>query len=126
MSYTSNHTNSSVVNISNDGSMSTCGVMKLDTDTALMTGISKVDDTHDDSDDDDILWCENIQQSIKYIHDNKIAEQTLLDTLLDDLKTKMAMVEKHANDVIQHESLVAQNLKSSKKKKRKRISEIVE
>lgn len=129
MSYTSNQTNSSSVSGSSVVFTPTPGATNSDTVDALMIGMSNVDDTQLDSDDDDIddgidwgnnetpvvKYCENIPQGFK--------EQQELTNALENLLSKMDSVTKHVKLIIQREALLAQaSAKASRKRKRKKQS----
>lgn len=125
MSYTNNHTNSSIKSGSNDFLTPTPGAINSATVEALITGISNVFETQSDSDsdeeeeDDDIVWSSSVQPVVKYDLEN-------LKTLLEKMDNKMDSISKNIQLIIQREALLAQTSKTSRKRRRKKSAAIAE
>lgn len=101
--------------------MSTLGLIKSDTDLAVMDGMLNFSDIHSDSDDDIDLDWKVPTQKVKY----SVSEQEELDNLLVGLENKMSKVKYNIKLIIQREALVAQSFsKVSRKRKRKKTQEL--
>lgn len=128
MSYTNNHTNSSVVNVVNHCERSTPVPMKLETDDGEMSSIAKFAETHceSDSDDDDmdIFWDSITKPVVKYVENKKESnapsELSKLVTVIESLYTKMSSVKKHIELINQREALLFQSSKTSRKRRRRK------
>lgn len=117
MSYTNNHSNSSVVSCDSHSERSIPESMKLDTDDDVMSDISKLSETQSDSDIDDIgiNWENNNNVLVKYVE--KAKSSVKLELVLTLISNKMASVKKHINEINQHEALILMSSRTSKKRK---------
>jgi hypothetical protein len=123
MSYTNNHINSSTVSGVNHVDRSIPAPINLETETGVMSVISKFAETHSYNDDFDISSTNDIVTTdpfIKYTILPDYTELNKLNSVISSLSSKMMDVKKNIDLINQRESLLALNSKTSKKRRRKR------